>query len=138
MVRGTCADCCLKGHHSLFSEMFHPFSPRYETNAADRYGASTAEPQNEKLPVLPLLLNPLAWHPLPNANLKDNPIQALQLKSGANEMASFSSKIQCSHLPGDTAQTNTALGPGNVAAAKNHSPHDHDALPVPALCCSCS
>lgn len=87
---------------------------------------------------------PLAWHPLSNASLKDKPIQALQLKSGVNKMTCFSSKIQCSHLPGDTTHTNAAWGPGNVADAlviplwpKKHSPHDYDALPVPTLCCSC-
>lgn len=43
MVWSISADSCLKGHNSLFSETFHPFSPPYRTNAADSHGSQWSQ-----------------------------------------------------------------------------------------------
>ena len=114
-------DCCLQGHNSLFGEMFHPFSPCYGTNGAERHGSQQSQHSRATEQKVPSVTSPfqppLAWLPLSNAHLKDEPTQALQLKPGTNEKTSFSSKIQHNNSPRDTAYKNTAQRPGNVAAA---------------------
>lgn len=72
---------------------FHHVMKWMERRGMDHDGASTAEPQNKNFLILPPLLNPsLAWLPLSNAHLKDEPTWTLELKPGTNEKVLSHSK----------------------------------------------
>lgn len=140
MVQETYADCCLKGHNSLFSEMFHPFSPCYETNGAERHGSRWSQHSRATEWKIPYITSrsqsPLAWLLLFNTHLKMSQHKhcswSLELiRRLLSHPKSNATIFQETLLE---ARQRSSCSGGAIVARK-HVPHGCEATPQSTLCC---